>query len=73
MGPQDQLAILNDPTFVPFITHDGQCLMTHDPEGRFLIVSSTLRIRFSDATHEGRGHETWMRRKGRMYEDEYHR
>lgn len=56
----DQNAILNDPQFVPFITHSGQCLVTHDDEGRFLVVSSTLSARFTDATQEGKT-KTWLK------------
>jgi hypothetical protein len=48
----DQNSILNDPTMTPFITHDGECLVTGDPEGRFLIVSSSLPVRFTDATDD---------------------
>jgi hypothetical protein len=46
----DQTSILNDPGMTPFITHDGECLITHDH--RFLIVSSSLLVRFTDATDD---------------------
>jgi hypothetical protein len=48
----DQTTILNDPTMIPFITHDGECLVTGDTEGRFLIVSSSLLTRFTDSTDD---------------------
>ena len=56
----DQTTILNDPEMTPFITHDGHCLKTHDDEGRFLIVSDSLNVRFTDATQDGKT-RTWLK------------
>ena len=55
----DQTSILNDPTMTPFITHDGECLKTHEDEGRFLIVSSSLPARFTDATEDD--NKNWLK------------
>lgn len=54
----DQTSILNDPKMVPFITHDGECLITHDYQ-RFLIVSSSLLARFTDATEDD--NKNWLK------------
>lgn len=57
----DQNSILNDPNMVPFITHGGQCLKSHHPEGRILIVRSRLNNRTADATGSRGKHGTWMK------------
>ena len=56
----DQNSVLNDPNFVPFITHDGSLLRTHvNQDERILIVSSSLATRFTDATQDD--NRNWLR------------
>ena len=56
-------AIINDPNYVPLASEAGDLLITED-ETRFIIVSSTLNYRSTDATALG-SKTKWMNREVR--------